>query len=130
HCQPVVDDLTARTKAYHHSQKIPFSSRDEEYFRLEVVGSLIKALGAYLKPSDHVDGISVSSHHGNVDIRCTVERDGKKSHFHTYTIVAGGEIQRDHLRYLVDTPLSKISVGNSLLSGLKEVKKKMSLQDR
>lgn len=127
--EPFLNDLTEKARDYAKEYGIPFTERDFEYHKLNLIYDLLGALGKRIKKEDKLIKLNHSSHAGTVTINAIIERDGEKHRFNTRMILAGGyNIQKLHYRYITDSSLPSIS--NSLIDPIKEKLKKMKKEDK
>jgi len=109
----------------------PMTARDKEYYEIAVVSDLIKAFANYILDSDEIEVKDVRSSKGTVTISLYVTRNGNSNYFYTDMIIAEGEIQRRHYRYLPHTSLPKLKAGKIPdVDDLKEKVKRMTKAER
>lgn len=94
---------------------------DIKYYRMSIQYSLINAMSNYLLKTDILKVNRFYFGPKGVEIQILIERDGEAFGLNTDVIIAEGEIQQAHYRYLVKTPLRKI--GSTLVKQLKGIDK-------
>ncbi len=99
----------------------PLTERDIEGYRLSIQYSLIKAMANYILDTDIIIHNTFQFGPKGVEITLIIEREGKRHQVITDVIVAEGEIQCAHYRYLVKTDLRKI--GSTLVKQLTGIDK-------
>jgi hypothetical protein len=90
--------------------KIPLTDFVINNYRLSIQYDLIKAMSNYLLKTDIILKNHFYFQSGSIEIQLLIERDGETYGINTDVIVAEGEIQKAHYRYLVKTPLRKLGV--------------------
>lgn len=129
HAEPHINNLVGLYKDFHQKNNLDWTERDEEYTRVEVIFDLVKALSNYLLKTDEVTSISFKYNHGRILISCVIDRDGEESYFTTESIVAKGDIQVTHLRYIVKSKFRKVA-STSALDKIKAERSKMTKEDK
>jgi len=75
-------------------------------YRLKLISDLSKVSDKYFRKDDEIEIREVRKQHGTFSIYSTIKREGESYYFNTQQIIAGGNIQCMHFRYLVDTKLT------------------------
>ena len=87
----------------------PATDYDIKMYELDITIDLIKAFGRYIKPTDEVNDVHISSQKGVIVISCGVIREAVSYFLETEMIVAGGyNIQVRHYRYITKTKLHSL----------------------
>ena len=110
-----------------------FDSLDEEYTALYCVSDLVKALAKFVKKDDKLVNSSISVNRGLIEGTIIILRDGKEYQIDTHSIYASGDIQRLHIRYLVNSKLPRLAgkseAEKTLNNEIKKMSKVEKLQD-
>lgn len=101
------DKLAAKGK----NQMPDLTERDLENYGADIKIAMIKALGNYTLATDVLKSVNFSwANYKGVSISLKLERDGNIESIRTESIIAEGEVQRRHVRYIVHTNLKKLGV--------------------
>ena len=103
-----------------------FDSLDEEYTALYCVSDLVKALAKFVRKDDKLVRSTMSVNKGLIDGNIVILRDGEEYQIDTHSIYASGDIQRLHIRYLVNSKLPRITGKSEAEKTLNDEIKKMS----
>lgn len=110
-----------------------FDSLDEEYTALYCVSDLVKALAKFVRKDDKLVSSSISVNRGLIEGTIIILRDGKEYQIDTHSIYASGDIQRLHIRYLVNSKLPRLAgkseAEKTLNNEIKKMSKVEKLQD-
>lgn len=122
--QPIIDGIIARTKEQHLTDGKPFRKYDAEYIQMFFTWKMVKALCNYIVKTDTAKNLTFNARQGSIEIGGNILRDGESYYFSTRSIIAGGYIQRLHIRYISDTNLPRIGAESE---AEKKIKKAMQL---
>jgi len=103
-----------------------FTELDAEYAALHCIIDLTKALGKFIKKEDELVESTMSVQKGLIEGQITIKRNGQEHYINTRSIYASGDIQRLHIRYLVDSSLPRITGKTPAQITLEAEKRKMS----
>lgn len=112
--QPIIEKQTANfIKRETEDNKKPTKFAIENY-QLGLIYDLVKALSKYVDKTDEIKNIDLLINRGVLTINCNILRKNQNYYLSTQIIHAGGHnVQRLHLRYIVDTNLPPISTNTS-----------------
>lgn len=103
-----------------------FTDLDAEYAALHCTIDLTKALGKFIRKEDELVKSTMSVNKGLIEGQITIKRNGEEHYVDTHSIYASGDVQRLHIRYLVDSSLPRITGKTPAQITLETEKKKMS----
>jgi len=107
---PLAQEIAQRQAEFMQKTDVVVTDSDIEAMELGAVVDLFKAITKYLMATDTLVSMEVFSGITGVEIKSIIARDGEEFEFNTNAIWAGGyNIQREHLRYLINTNLPKVS---------------------
>jgi len=97
--------------------KLEGCEKDKEYFLLNTLLDLTKAITKYLNTDDKISNYSINFHLNTFTFSAAIIRNDKDYFFNCDSILAGGyNIQKLHIRYIVNTNLpSNTNKDNDLL---------------
>ena len=103
-----------------------FTELDAEYAALHCTIDLTKALGKFIRKEDELVKSTMSVNKGLIEGQIIIKRNGEEHYVDTHSIYASGDVQRLHIRYLVDSSLPRITGKTPAQITLETEKKKMS----
>jgi|TARA_R110002153_G_scaffold6210_13_gene28551 hypothetical protein len=103
-----------------------FTELDAEYAALYCIIDLTKALGKFIRKEDELVESTMLVKKGLIEGQITIKRNGEEHYINTRSIYASGDIQRLHIRYLVDSSLPRITGKTPAQITLEAEKRKMS----
>jgi hypothetical protein len=104
----ISDLLEKYEKSFEKLFERKMTDYDKEYAKLMITTDMIKSIEKYTQPTDELVSVeATTSKKGNLEIFAKIKRDDKVYQLNTEVIVASGEIQRAHYRYLTKTNLPK-----------------------
>lgn len=103
-----------------------FDSLDEEYTALHCVSDLVKALAKFIKKDDELVSSNMEVSKGLIEGNIIILRNGEEYQIDTHSIYASGDVQRLHIRYLVNSKLPRITGKSEAEKTLTDEIKKMS----
>lgn len=103
-----------------------FDSLDEEYTALHCVSDLVKALAKFVKKDDKLVSSTLKVSKGLIEGSIIISRDNEEYTIDTHSIYASGDVQRLHIRYLVNSKLPRITGKSEAEKTLTNEIKKMS----
>lgn len=103
---------------------------DKELAKWMITGDMVASIEKYTQPTDELVSVdATTSRKGNLEIYAKIKRGDEVYQLNTEVIVAQGEIQRAHYRYLTKTNLPK--TGNKeYTSKIAEKIKKLTKQQK
>jgi hypothetical protein len=138
----IIDELLDRLKGnisdllkkYEESFEKTFerkmSESDKEIAKWMITGDMVASIEKYTQPTDELVSVeATTSRKGNLEIYAKIKRGDEVYQLNTEVIVAQGEVQRAHYRYLTKTNLPK--TGNKeYTSKIAEKIKKLTKQQK
>lgn len=106
----------------------PFTESEKELSAVLCIADFAKALAKYIKKDDKLVEDSMSVSKGLIEGYVIIERDGEQHRIDTHSIYASGDIQRLHIRYLVNSSLPRIR--EEILDRINDQKKKLTKAEK
>lgn len=127
---PISDLLEKYEESFEKTFERKMKEYDKEIAKWMITGDMVASIEKYTQPTDELESVeSSTSKKGNLEIYAKIKRDDKVYNLNTEVIVAQGEIQRAHYRYLTKTNLPK--TGNKeFTSAIAEKIKKLTKQQK
>lgn len=128
--EPTLNDIIEKEEKEAIKDNRPsLSDFAKDSIRFGYMFKIVTSLAKYLKDTDEVEVLRFYTGNKGFEVSAVVTRNDKKFAFNTTTIIAMGEVQKMHVRYLIDTNLPK-EQDTQTLNRIKSIKKARTKVER
>ena len=100
------------------------------HYKIGLLIDLVKAFSRYIKPTDKVQVKSFEiGRSGAIEANFIISREGVDHKMYTESIIAGGDIQKEHYRYISHTDLPS-SENKDAFAKLQEIRNNLTKAER